>query len=57
MILKVSYGQVNVIAPIGAAILGLAEGQTIEWPQPDGQMMKVHIEKVLFQPEREGDYL
>lgn len=50
-------GQVNVLAPIGAAILGLAEGQRIEWPQPDGQMMKVQINKVLYQAEREGDYL
>ena len=50
-------GQVNIIAPIGTAILGLAEGQEIEWPQPDGQIMKVKIEKVLYQPEREGDYL
>ena len=50
-------GQVNVLAPIGAAILGLAEGQQIEWPQPDGQMMKVQINKVLYQAEREGDYL
>ncbi|WP_296283210.1 nucleoside diphosphate kinase regulator [uncultured Acinetobacter sp.] len=49
-------GQVNIIAPIGAAILGLAEGQEIEWPQPDGHMMKVKIEKVLYQPEREGDF-
>ncbi len=49
-------GQVNVLAPIGAAILGLAEGQEIEWPQPDGHTMKVKIERVLFQPEREGDY-
>ena len=54
---KGEKGQVNVVAPIGAAILGLAEGQEIEWPQPDGQMMKVKIEKVLYQPEREGDYL
>lgn len=50
-------GQVNVIAPIGAAILGLAEGQEIEWPQPDGHLMKVKIEKVVYQPEREGDFL
>ena len=49
--------QVNVLAPIGAAILGLSEGQQIEWPQPDGKMMQVKIEKVLFQPEREGDFL
>ena len=50
-------GQVNVLAPVGAAILGLSEGHEIEWPQPDGHLMKVKIEKVLYQPEREGDYL
>ena len=50
-------GQVNVVAPVGTAILGLAEGQEIEWPQPDGHLMKVKIEKILYQPEREGDYL
>lgn len=50
-------GQVNIVAPIGAAILGLAEGEEIEWPQPDGQMMKVKIIKVLYQPEREGDFI
>lgn len=49
--------QVSVVAPIGTAILGLTEGQEIEWPQPDGQPMNVKIEKVLYQPEREGDYL
>ena len=54
---KGEKGQVNIIAPIGAAILGLSEGQDIEWPQPDGHMMKVKIEKVVFQPEREGDFL
>ncbi len=54
---KGEAGQVNVIAPIGTAILGLAEGQEIEWPQPDGHLMKVKIEKVMYQPEREGDYL
>lgn len=49
--------QVNILAPVGAAILGLAEGQSIEWPQPDGQLMKIKIEKVIYQPEREGKYL
>lgn len=54
---KGEAGQLNVIAPVGAAILGLAEGEEIEWPQPNGQLMNVKIEKVLYQPEREGDYL
>ncbi|AWL29491.1 MULTISPECIES: nucleoside diphosphate kinase regulator [Acinetobacter] len=54
---KGDKGQVNILAPIGAAIIGLAEGQEIEWPQPDGHTMKVKIEKVLYQPEREGNFL
>lgn len=54
---KGENGQVNVLAPIGAAILGLAEGQEIQWPQPDGHFIKVRIEKVLYQPEREGNFL
>lgn len=54
---KGEKNQVNVVAPIGAAILGLSEGQHIQWPQPDGHLMQVKIEKVLFQPEREGDFL
>ena len=54
---KGEKNQVNVVAPIGAAILGLREGQHIQWPQPDGHLMQVKIEKVLFQPEREGDFL
>ena len=54
---KGEKGQVNIVAPIGAAILGLAEGQSIEWPQADGQLMKVRVDKVIYQAEREGDYL
>ncbi|KGT47757.1 MULTISPECIES: nucleoside diphosphate kinase regulator [Acinetobacter] len=50
-------GQLNIVAPVGAAILGLEEGQTIEWPQPDGDIMQIKVEKVLYQPEREGDFL
>ncbi len=51
-------GQVNVRRSGWRRNLGrLAEGQEIEWPQPDGHIMKVKIERVLYQPEREGDYL
>lgn len=47
---------VSVLTPIGSALLGMQEGHTIDWPQPNGQMMQVVIEKVLYQPEREGDF-
>ncbi len=49
-------GAVSVLTPIGSALLGMEEGRTIDWPQPNGQMMQVMIEKVLYQPEREGEY-
>ncbi|XID75608.1 nucleoside diphosphate kinase regulator [Alkanindiges sp. WGS2144] len=47
---------VSILTPIGSALLGMEEGQTIDWPQPNGQTMQVIIEKVLYQPEREGEY-
>lgn len=36
---------ISVFAPIGAAILGLAEGQQIEWDSPRGQQ-RIEIIKV-----------
>lgn len=36
-------GRVSVLAPIGAALLGLSVGQRIEWPLPNGAMAAVEI--------------
>ncbi|RLK48806.1 GreA/GreB family elongation factor [Alkalispirillum mobile] len=47
---------VSILAPVGSALLGLSEGDEIEWPRPGGGSLKVQIEKVLYQPEREGEY-
>lgn len=47
---------VSVLTPIGSALLGMEEGHTIDWPQPNGHIMQVMIEKVLYQPEREGEF-
>jgi regulator of nucleoside diphosphate kinase len=44
-------GRVSVLAPVGAALLGLAVGQTIEWPFPDGRLRRLRVEGLLFQPE------
>lgn len=46
-----SQGRINVLAPLGMALLGCRVGQTIEWPVPDGRR-RLAIENVLFQPER-----
>lgn len=48
-------GQISVLAPIGTALLGYAEGDTIEWAVPDG-VRHLKIEKVVFQPEASGNF-
>jgi regulator of nucleoside diphosphate kinase len=38
-----SAGRISVLAPIGAALLGLAAGDTIAWPLPDGREARIRI--------------
>ena len=45
---------ISVLAPVGSAMLGLSQGESIEWPRPDGQTLTVKIDEILFQPERAG---
>lgn len=47
---------ISILAPAGSAMLGLVEGDEIEWPTPDGKAMKVKVEEILYQPERAGEY-
>ena len=42
--------RINVLAPLGMALLGCRVGQTIEWPVPAG-ILRLRVEAVLFQPE------
>ena len=36
-------GRISVLAPIGAALLGLAAGDTMTWPLPDGREARIRI--------------
>lgn len=49
-------GKVSILAPVGSALLGLSQGDEIDWPRPDGSLMRVRIEEILYQPERAGKY-
>ena len=40
-------GKVSVLAPVGSALLGLEEGQTIEWPFPDGHLRRLRVERTV----------
>jgi regulator of nucleoside diphosphate kinase len=51
-----SAGKISILAPVGSALLGLSEGDEIEWPKPGGGVVKVQIEEIVHQPEREGEY-
>jgi len=49
-----SVEKVSVLAPIGSAMLGLAVGDSIDWPAPRGGTMTVRIMEILYQPEASG---
>ena len=47
--------KLSIFSPIGTAILGYKEGNTVDWEVPSGTS-KIHIKKILYQPEAAGDY-
>ncbi len=52
-----STGQVSVLSPAGAALLGLQAGEVASWHGPGGVQRRARIVSILFQPEAAGDYL
>jgi regulator of nucleoside diphosphate kinase len=50
-----AQGRVSVLAPVGVALLGLSEGQSIEWGFPDGSRRRLTLLEVEQQPEGERD--
>lgn len=49
-------GLISVLSPLGCALLGYKAGDIIEFEAPAG-VQKVHIEKVVYQPEANGEDL
>lgn len=47
--------RISVLAPIGAALLGLSVGQSIEWPMPHGTTRRLRVSTIVYQPEAAGD--
>ncbi|RBP53662.1 nucleoside diphosphate kinase regulator [Arenicella xantha] len=50
-----SGSKISILAPVGSALLGLSQGDEIEWPKPGGGLIKVKIEEITYQPERAGE--
>lgn len=41
----------SVLTPVGAALIGLSEGQAISYPAPDGSPKTIKVLRILYQPE------
>lgn len=50
-----SQGRISVIAPLGMALLGLREGEEIDWTLPDGKEKRLKVLEIIYQPESNGD--
>lgn len=47
---------ISILAPVGSALLGLSQGDEIEWPKPGGGLLRVKITEIVYQPERAGEF-
>lgn len=48
--------KISVTTPVGAALIGLREGQSIAWNTAAGAVRRITLNKVAYQPERAGRY-
>lgn len=53
--LKDTDEQLSVMAPLGAALLGLRVGSSITWTMPNGKESQIQVLELLFQPEASGE--
>lgn len=53
---NVGIGHVSVLAPVGSALLGLSQGQSIDWSTPNGRKLRLRVIAVHYQPETSGDF-
>lgn len=47
----IEAGKVSVLTPIGAALIGLREGQSIRWPDREGRARELRVLKVRRSPQ------
>jgi len=53
---NLSNGLISVLSPLGCALLGYKAGDVVTFNAPKGEQ-KVRIEKVIYQPEANGEDL
>jgi regulator of nucleoside diphosphate kinase len=50
-----AQGHVSLLAPLGAALLGRAQGDRVTYTAPGGEI-EVRILEIVYQPEAAGDF-
>lgn len=48
----IAAGRISVMTSVGAGLIGLSEGQEINWPYPDGRPRVLRILAVVQSPEQ-----
>jgi regulator of nucleoside diphosphate kinase len=43
--------RISVLAPVGAAVIGLRVDDEIRWPLPNGRVTRLRVVEILYQPE------
>lgn len=46
----------SVLSPTGSALIGLREGESIDWPDDTGALARYTLVQVIFQPEAVGRF-
>ena len=49
-------GFISVLSPVGCALLGRREGETVRWLAPSGEECAAQLAALVYQPEACGDY-
>jgi regulator of nucleoside diphosphate kinase len=44
-------GRISILAPVGTALIGLSEGQSMQWKDPNGKRQSLTVLKVQNPPE------
>lgn len=49
---NISEGRISILTPMGAALYGLAEGHSIDWPDLQGNVRRIRISRVVQSDDR-----
>ena len=52
----IDAGKISILVPVGAALLGLRVGQSIDWELPGGEKRRYRIAALPYQPEAAGKH-